>query len=416
MNFLNIFKNKKWDRVSRAQYVNHGGDTIETETSYETPDETESFEYHCTASGDRTEEKFEFQVLNDIIDFSQDIYKEFYRKTVSQKNGEVTGAEIASHSKYGKNVVISSCVNPKTDNDKRDSIYLPDSCKRLEYGLLRYSRFKKEVDDYLKRLKGQGKEITLEQLLEIGRMNESERKEKGFLGEVIKYADMAVFISDNKNNKLRNFTGTYIGNIVERIAQNGDIQEHVACVVTEQDDHRLYTIVPLRKDTLNPSINSISDPKNTDFLNELETFHFIPAFETKIKDGKETVVSYYGQNVMGECPEFNKFEKVFIKPFESVQPITIEQFVHQREEISCKKFLEGFKELDLYTVDRFKNSQTKRYRDLDGEREIEYTSKNDIENGQSEEYDFSRVENHKEQRLRVFKKSGITFRQSLPRI
>lgn len=326
------------------------GDIKQKTSFYENPDRTEMLE-HIIYS----EIKDGVNSKDDIFQFTKHSEQGTKKVQINQRDGRLVGASILeqeletpedvqfqSITQFSKDEntpkirkYIASCVADETDRKKRGGTLIPWECMTLEDDLLDYQNQMDEFERYSGWIKeSSGLEMTLKNAKEIMGLSYKKKQELG----IPSYCDtlhcvwLANYLSDENNNLLKDFRGSYIGNIL-RLTDNG----YEACIVTKHEkggqDHRLYTLIDLTGTSITKGTGIAEGDRDGNYLERLRTADKTPAFVTRVgKDGKEELVLYKGNAVSGECPEYEEFVANFIAPFAEIKPMQISQILNKENQ------------------------------------------------------------------------------------
>lgn len=277
---------------------------------------------------------------------------------ISQRNGKVVGCSVLEQElETRENVAfqsitdfttdeknpkikryVASCVVDETDHSKRGGSLIPWECMTLEEDLFEYQKNMEQFQQHVERFKTQtGIDVSIEKAVELGKLSYDEQKALGISPTEFNtwyYCRLARYLSDERNNILKNFKGNYIGNIL-KLTDKG----YEACIVTKHQkdgqDYRIYTLIDLRgtsisKGTGLDAIVELVD-RDQNYLNRLKNADKTPAFVTTIgKDGNEQLVLYRGTAITGECKEYEKFVEDFIAPLSEIEHIQMNRFLNKK--------------------------------------------------------------------------------------
>ena len=291
------------------------------------------------------------------FEFKKNSEKGTKKVEIVQRNGELVGYSVLEQDLETKEDIIfqsigqfsrdeetpklrkyvSSCVVDEPDFNKRGENSFPWECMTLEKDLFKYQKVMDRFQKLAKMFKEKtGVDLSIEKAIEFGYLSYDEQEKQGLLEAKINvwnYSGLAIFLADESNNLLRDFKGTYIGNIL-KLTDKG----YEACIVTKHQkdgqDYRLYTLIDLTGTSitegtgLDKYMDISRDPM---YFDRLEKADKTPTFITKIgKDGKEELVLYKGNAISEECPEYDKFVEDYISPFSEIKPIQINKILNKR--------------------------------------------------------------------------------------
>lgn len=151
------------------------------------------------------------------------------------------------------------------------------------------------------------------------------------------YEYQASYLADSSNNRLKDFKGNYIGNIL-RLTDKG----YEACIVTKHQrankDYRLYTLIDFSGTSITQGTGAdefMDIDRDPNYFERLETADKTPTFVTEIdKDGNEKLVLYKGNSVSEECLEYEDFVENFIVPFSEIKPIKITKILNKENKVT----------------------------------------------------------------------------------
>ena len=332
------------------------GDIFRKTCFYESPDGTEQIKH--TIYNDIIDGNF---LKDDHFEFKKSNEKETKKIRVSQRNGKVVGCSVLEQDIETEEDLmlqpitrfsidkkspklkryVTSCVVDEPDHCKRGGTLIPWECMTLEDDLFEYQNSMDKFQKFVKFLKERRDiEFSIEKAIEIGNLSYDEREKHGFgfssmPFDVSYYLRLAKYLADESNNRLRDFKGDYIGNIL-KLTDKG----YEACIVTKHQkdgqDYRLYTLIDftgtsITRGTGMDEYRAIRRDPN--YFERLENADKTPTFVTKLReDGKEELVLYRGNEASGECPEYDEFVKDFISPFSEIKPIKISKFLNKQSE------------------------------------------------------------------------------------
>lgn len=328
------------------------GDIADKTSFYDSPDGTEKI-MHETYNNMRDGKL----VKDDVFEFQKNSEEGTKKVKISQREGKVVGCSVvekdlesredvlfqpitqfAKDEKTPKlNKYVASCVVDETERGKRGGTLIPWECMTLEEDLFRYQETMDQFQQHVKWFKEKtGIEVSIEKAIEIGELSYDEEKKQGFSQfNAGYYSRLARYLSDESNNRLRDFKGNYIGNIL-KLTDNG----YEACIVTKHQksgqDYRLYTLIDLTGTSITQGtgldeVEGIS--RDSNYLERLDSADKTPTFVTRINaEGKEDLVLYGGNAISGECPPYKQFVEDFIAPFSEIEPIKISKILNKENE------------------------------------------------------------------------------------
>ena len=199
-------------------------------------------------------------VKDDVFEFQKNSEEGTKKVKISQRDGKVVGCSVTekdletredvlfqSITQFAKDEktpklkrYVASCVVDETERGKRGGTLIPWECMTLEEDLFRYQEAMDQFQQHVKWFKEKtGIEVSIEKAIEIGELSYDEEKKQGFSQfNACHYSRLARYLSDESNNRLRDFKGIYIGNIL-KLTDNG----YEACIVTKHQksgqDYRL---------------------------------------------------------------------------------------------------------------------------------------------------------------------------------
>ena len=243
---------------------------------------------------------------------------------------------------------IASSIYDETDYIKRSKNVVPNPCKALEKELYEYTRAMKEYQAYIEEIKiYKGEDVSIERLVQLAILAlEEEKKSYNFLVKridinsdfpegfnYIRFAELAEYLSDKKNNLIDGIRGEYIGNIVKLTDEGSKV-----CIVTKHEkegkEYKFYTLIDFPEIDMTRGINIAGfykEEAKDKVVKRMKEVSKIPTFITvKDESGNETVQYYNNKRVSGECPEYEEFVKDFIAPFSEIKPIKDSDFLDRR--------------------------------------------------------------------------------------
>jgi len=330
------------------------GDIDEKTSFYGSPDGTEHIRhtiYNKMENG--------ILVKDDSFEFQKNSEEGTKKVEISQRNGIVVGCSVLEQELETKEDVmfqsitqfskdektpklkryVASCVVDEPDRSKRGGTLIPWECMTLEDDLFEYQKSMEKFQKHVKWFKEKtGIEVSIEKAIEIGNLPYDEQERQGFSSVQFNawhYSRLATYLADESNNRLRDFKGNYIGNIL-KLTDKG----YEACIVTKHQkdgqDYRLYTLIDLTGTSITQGTGMdeyMDISRDPNYFERLENADKTPTFVTKIdKDGKEELVLYGGNSVSGECPEYDEFVEDFISPFSEIKPIQISKILNKQSE------------------------------------------------------------------------------------
>lgn len=330
------------------------GDIDEKTSFYESPDGTEKI-MHTIYNKMRDGEL----IKDDTFEFQKNSKEETKKVIISQRNGKVVGCSVLEQEIETKEDVmfqsitqfskdektpklkryVASCLYDEPDFNKRGGTLIPWECMTLEDDLFEYQKAMDKFQKHVKWFKEKtGIEVSIEKAIEIGELSYEEQKRQGFSPIQFNawyYSNLAKYLVDESNNRLKEFKGDYIGNIL-KLTDKG----YVACIVTKHQkdgcDYRLYTLIDLTGTSITQGTGMdeyMDIDRDPNYFEKLDSADKTPTFVTRIdKDGQEELVLYGGKVVSRECPEYDEFVKDFISPFSEINPIQISKVLNKQSE------------------------------------------------------------------------------------
>lgn len=330
------------------------GDVNEKTSFYESPDGAETVMH--TLYNELIDGKF---IKDENFEFQKNSEKETKSVKISQRDGKVVGSSIIEkEAETGEDVLyqsttqfsndektpkfkkyVASCVVDEPERTKRGGTLIPCECKTLEADLFQYQATLEDFNETAEELKQKtGEEITIERVLENSKLSYKEKQQNG-----IKYPSSfddryyeykARYLADDNNNLLKDFKGTYIGNIL-RLTDKG----YEACIVTKHqksdNNYRLYTLIDFSGTSITQGTGMdeyMDIDRDPNYFERLKNADKTPVFVTEIDpNGNEKLVLYKGNAISGECPEYETFVENFISPFSEIKPIQIGKFLNKEK-------------------------------------------------------------------------------------
>lgn len=348
---IRIFNSDKIQVGYVSLSLTPSGDIDEKTSFYESPDGTEKI-MHTTYNKMR-DGKF---IKDDTFEFQKNSEEVTKKVKISQREGKVVGCSVVekdletredvlfqSITQFAKDEktpklkrYVASCVVDETEHSKRGGTLIPWECRTLEEDLFEYQKAMDKFQQHVKWFKEKtGIEVSIERAVEIGNLSYDEQERQGFSSVQFNawhYSRLARYLSDESNNRLRDFKGNYIGNIL-KLTDNG----YEACIVTKHQksgkDYRLYTLIDLTGTSITQGTGMdeyMDIDRDPNYFERLESADKTPTFVTRIdKDGKEELVLYGGNAISEECPEYKQFVEDFIAPFSEIKPIQISKILNK---------------------------------------------------------------------------------------
>lgn len=350
---IRIFNSDKIQVGYVSLSLTPSGDIDNKTSFYDSPDGTEKI-MHTTYNNMRDGKL----VKDDAFEFQKNSEEGTKKVEISQREGKVVGCSVVEKDLETREDVlfqpitefakdektpklkryVASCVVDETERSERGGTLIPWECRTLENDLFRYQEAMDEFQQHVKWFKEKtGLEVSIEKAIAIGELSYDEQKRQGFSHEfnINYYSILARYLSDESNNRLRDFKGNYIGNIL-KLTDNG----YEACIVTKhqknEQDYRLYTLIDLTGTSITQGtgFDEIEDiGRDSNYFEQLDSADKTPTFVTRINsDGKEELVLYNGNAISGECPEYKQFVEDFIAPFSEIEPIKISKILNKENE------------------------------------------------------------------------------------
>ncbi len=347
---IRIFNSDKTQVGYVSLSLTPSGDINKKTSFYESPDETEKI-MHTTYNNMRDGKV----IKDDFFEFQKNSEEGTKKVEICQREGKVVGCSVLEKDLETREDVffqsitqfekdektpklkryVASCVVDETERSKRGGTLIPCECMTLEEDLFEYQEAMDSFQQHVKWFKEKtGIEVSIEKAIEIGDLSFDEQERLGFSPIKFKaqyYSWLARYLSNENNDRLKDFKGNYIGNIL-KLTDNG----YEACIVTKHQksgqDYRLYTLIDLTGTSITKG-TGIDEDRDLNYFKRLESADKTPTFVTrKDKDGKEELVLYHGNEISGECPEYKQFVEDFITPFSEIKPIQISKILNKENE------------------------------------------------------------------------------------
>lgn len=349
---IRLFNSDK-DQVGYVSFsLTPSGDINQKTSFYESPDGTEKI-MHITYN-DMVDGKL---IKDDHFEFQKNSKEGTKKVAISQRDGKVAGCSVVEKELETKEDVlfqsitqfskdektpklkryVASCVVDETERSKRGGTLIPWECMTLEEDLFAYQKAMAEFQQDVKWFKEQtGIDVSIEKAIKIGELSYDERKKQGFSSfpfDAPYYPHLARYLADESNNRLKDFKGNYIGNIL-KLTDKG----YEACIVTKHQkdnkDYRLYTMIDFTGTSITQGtgMDEYADiGRDSNYFERLESADKTPTFVTRMgKDGKEELVLYKGNAISEECPEYEEFVEDFIAPFSEIKPMQISKILNKK--------------------------------------------------------------------------------------
>ena len=330
------------------------GDIYNKTSFYESSDKTESIMH--TTYNDMCEGRI---IKDDFFEFQKNNIEGTRKVEITQRDGKVVGCSIVEKELESREDVlfqsitdfakdektpklkkyIASCVVDETEYSKRGGKLIPWECRTLEEDLLEYQETMEKFQQHAKWFKEEtGMKFSIEKAIEIGELSYDEQRRLGFLDTRFNnwhYYRLARYLQNERNNRLKDFKGTYIGNIL-KLTDNG----YKACVVTkhqkDEQNYKLYTLIDLTGTSITQGTGMeeyMDIDRDKKYFERLDSADKTPTFVTRVsKEGKEDLILYRGNAICGECPEYEQFVEDFIDPFSEIKPVQISKILNKQKE------------------------------------------------------------------------------------